>query len=153
MRKVEKIKNLAIFWWPLRRTHCLNITSCSKNFLEIWWLWQVFFPQNWLYKLHWMFFLSPPNDILVMTIVGWFSLFQRRNWWARAGYIYIYIYMDNPLASGSQKDQRSGFWPVNCGGSRNQRTGQRTSPELPAGSLLNLKILWNFSITQNPRLL
>jgi hypothetical protein len=24
-----------------------------------------------------------------MTIVGCFSLFQRRNWWVRAGYIYM----------------------------------------------------------------
>jgi len=36
-RKVEKLNNLAMFWW-LVGTYCLNMIISQKQFLEIWWL-------------------------------------------------------------------------------------------------------------------
>ncbi len=61
--KVEKIKNLAIFWRPAR-TYCLNMATSENLFFTIWQLWGIFcMSHNGFLKFHFIFSTSDKNSL------------------------------------------------------------------------------------------
>ncbi len=81
VRKVEKFKNPNIFWWPVGRTHCHQLQKKIPP-------WDLVTLAHFLQRI---LFFATTKWHLVMTIVGWFSLFQRRNQWVGAGHIWTLL--------------------------------------------------------------